>query len=105
MGNAPKVKFKLSELLIKNTEHLKKLKTKSDLNRFVKRLILDNGLTKDLSSVILLKQLEKSKDFEASQQVVWNSLLASSGAYVGKTITKNSWYKGTAISGMECHSH
>lgn len=99
------MKLELSNLLNKNIEKIKSLKTKSDIDKFVKRLIIDNDLTKDKSSVILLKQLEKSKDFESSQLAVWNSLLASSGAYLGKEVTKKSWYKGTAISGMECHSH
>ena len=100
-----KSKFELSNLLGRNIEKIKKITTKTDLDRFVKRLIIDNDLTKDKSSVILLKQLEKSKDFETAYTAVWSSLLASSGAYVGKTVTRNSWYKGTAISGMECHSH
>lgn len=100
-----KSKFELSNLLGRNIEKIKKITTKAELVRFVKRLIVDNDLTKDKSSVILLKQLEKSKDFETSCTAVWSSLLASSGAYVGKTATRNSWYKGTAISGMECHSH
>lgn len=106
MDNARKVnKFVLSNILVKNVDNLKKLKSKSELDKFVKRLILDNGLTKDTSSVILLKQLGKTKDFETSQQLIWSSLLASSGAYLGKQITRKSWHKGTAISGMECYSH
>lgn len=99
------MKFELSNLLNRNIENIKKLKTKNELDRFIKRLVIDNGLTKDKSSVILLKQLEKSKDFESSQQAVWNALVSSSGAFLGKEVTKKSWYKGTAISGMECHSH
>lgn len=99
------MKFELSNLLNRNIENIKKLKTKGELDRFIKRLVIDNGLTKDKSSVILLKQLEKSKDFESSQQTVWNALVSSSGAFLGKEVTKKSWYKGTAISGMECHSH
>lgn len=99
------MKFELSNLLNRNIENIKKLKTKGELDRFIKRLVIDNGLTKDKSSVILLKQLEKSKDFESSQQAVWNALVSSSGAFLGKEVTKKSWYKGTAISGMECHSH
>lgn len=99
------MKFELSNLLNRNIENIKKLKTKGELDKFIKRLVIDNGLTKDKSSVILLKQLEKSKDFESSQQAVWNALVSSSGAFLGKEVTKKSWYKGTAISGMECHSH
>lgn len=99
------MKLELSNLLNKNIEKIKSLKTKSDIDKFVKRLIIDNNLTKDKSSVILLKQLEKSKDFESSQLAVWNALVSSSGAFLGKEVTKKSWYKGTAISGMECHSH
>ena len=99
------MKFELSNLLNRNIEKIKKLNSKSDIDKFVKRLVIDNGLTKDKSSVILLKQLEKSKDFNSSRQVVWNTILSSSGAFLGKEITKKYWYKGTAIAGMECHSH
>ena len=99
------MKFELSNLLNRNIEKIKKLNSKSDIDKFVKRLVIDNGLTKDKSSVILLKQLEKSKDFNYSRQAVWNAILSSSGAFLGKEITKKSWYKGTAIAGMECHSH
>ena len=99
------MKFELSNLLNRNIDKIKKLNSKRELEVFVKRLILDNNLTKDKTSVLILKQLEKSKDFNSSQQVVWNALISSSGAFIGKEKTKNSWYKGTAIAGMECHSH
>lgn len=64
------MKFELSNLLNRNVEKIKKLNSKSDIDKFIKRLVIDNGLTKDKSSVILLKQLEKSKDFNSSRQVV-----------------------------------
>lgn len=99
------MKFELSDLLSRNVDKIKKINSKFELEVFVKRLILDNNLTKDKTSIIILKQLEKSKDFNSSQQVVWNALVSSSGAFIGKEKTKKSWYKGTAIAGMECHSH
>ena len=99
------MKFELSNLLSRNVDKIKKINSKFELEVFVKCLILDNNLTKDKTSIIILKQLEKSKDFNSSQQVVWNALVSSSGAFLGKEITKKSWYKGTAIAGMECHSH
>lgn len=99
------MKFELSNLLSRNVDKIKKINSKFELEVFVKCLILDNNLTKDKASIIILKQLEKSKDFNSSQQVVWNALVSNSGAFLGKEITKKSWYKGTAIAGMECHSH
>jgi short-subunit dehydrogenase len=99
------MKFELSNLLSRNVDKIKKINSKFELEVFVKCLILDNNLTKDKTSIIILKQLEKSKDFNSSQQVVWNALVSNSGAFLGKEITKKSWYKGTAIAGMECHSH
>lgn len=99
------MKFELSNLLSRNVDKIKKINSKFELEVFVKCLILDNNLTKDKTSIIILKQLEKSKDFNSSQQVVWNALVSNSGAFLGKEITKESWYKGTAIAGMECHSH
>ena len=99
------MKFELSNLLNLNVVKIKQLKDKKEVDRFIRRLIIDNNLTKDKSSIFLLNQLKSSKSFESSIQAVWNFLVSSSGAYVGKEITKKSWYKGTAISGLECHSH
>lgn len=98
------MKFELSRLLEENLPVIQKIKTKAELEKYVKNIIVRNNLTKNKTSAIILKQLGKSSSLQESQQYVWNVIVSSSGAFIGKEKTKKSWYKGTAIHGLECHS-
>ena len=80
-------------------------KCKSSLQIFkVMNTYLNNKNIRDKYSIALQKNLKKQTDYKKSLQTAYNYLLnqefptkSNDTAYVR--------FKGTAIRGMECHSH
>lgn len=49
------MKFELSRLLEENLPVIQKIKTKAELEKYVKNIIVRNNLTKNKTSAIILK--------------------------------------------------
>lgn len=79
-------------------ENLKKVKNKRDLLDFLRSC--EESKYREFAIKKVLKQ-----NFSDALQTAWNFALQQDGKYfLGKEVTRNSWYKGSAIAGMECHS-
>lgn len=92
-----------SDNLINNLENLNK-QNNNVIKNTIKRLyaISDiNGKQREYTRNFLIS-IQKSKNKEKTLQTIYNFVLNSEKMFVGKTIEKNNWYKGTAIAGMEC---
>lgn len=84
--------------MAKSLEELKDIKDKYGLMKFVLSYE-QNQFTRNL-----IQKIKKSS-LEDSMIAVWNFALQQEGKYfLGKEVTRNCWYKGSAIAGMECHS-
>ena len=84
-----------------NFEELKSCKTKQDFISF-----LSKNCTKNKYVESYKKKIANAKSTQEVQQIAWDCCLQSEGKYfLGKEVTRNSWFKGTSIGGMECHSY
>lgn len=81
-------------------EGLKKCKTKRDFINFISKNCASNKYVEGYK-----KKIINAKTLEDATQAAWDCCLQSEGKYfLGKEVTRNSWFKGTSIGGMECHS-
>ena len=78
---------------------LQSAKTKKDLLDFLRSCDASQFRENAIKKVL-------NQPYNAALQTTWNFYLQQDGKYyLGKEVTKNCWFKGTAIGGMECHSH
>lgn len=84
-----------------NYEKLKTCRTKQEYLSFISDNCENNKFT-----AAFRRKIMNSHKPEEWQQLTWDCCLQNEGKYfLGKEVTKKSWFKGTAIRGMECHSH